>query len=151
MSGIKLDGEEDGEVEVYDSCDEVRKKIRAYLANPSVTQAGFLRETAKTYGPDKKIQNKSLNDFLGKKGAMAGNTSNVFYASYAFFEKLRIRDNKPKSKHRLDMENIWDGTEPFGRGKAGLDIKTLSSNQSYIVPVGGPAPYMDEYGRVRCF
>jgi hypothetical protein len=151
VSGIKLDGEEEQEVEVYDSCDEVRKKIRAYLASPSVTQAGFLREIAKTFGADKKIQSKSLNDFLGKKGPMAGNTSSVYYASYVFFEKLRIRDGKPKSKHRLEMEKVWDGTEPFGSGKAGVDVKTLLSNQSYICSVDGPAPYMDEYGRVRCY
>jgi hypothetical protein len=32
-----------------------KKKIRAFLALPSVTQAGFLREIAKTYGPEKEI------------------------------------------------------------------------------------------------
>ena len=56
VSGIKLDGEEDGEVEVCDSCDEIRKKIRAYLANPAVTQAGFLREIAKTWARQEDLE-----------------------------------------------------------------------------------------------
>ena len=34
--------------------------------------------------------------FMRKKGPAAGNTSMAFYASYVFFEKMRIRDGKPK-------------------------------------------------------
>lgn len=37
VSGIKLDSEPDGQVPVYDTCDEVRRKIRAYLTDPNVT------------------------------------------------------------------------------------------------------------------
>jgi hypothetical protein len=44
VSHIHLDGEAEVNVPVYESCDEVRKKIRAYLRDPGVTQAGFLRE-----------------------------------------------------------------------------------------------------------
>lgn len=140
VSAIVLDGEAEGEVKVYDTCDEVRKKIRAYLAGPSVTQAGFLREIAKTYGNDRKIQSKSLNDFLGKKGPMAGNTNTVFYSSYVFFEKLRIRDGKPKSKFRLEMEGVW---------KSGVDVKNRNDGKYWTVS-GGAVPYEDKYGRVRC-
>ncbi|KAH8598874.1 hypothetical protein B0O99DRAFT_480626, partial [Bisporella sp. PMI_857] len=104
VSAIKLLGEEDVAVEVYDSCDEIRRKINAYLREPNVTQAGFLREIAKTYSDGRRIQSKVLNDFLSKKGATAGNTSAPFYASYVFFEKKRIREGKEKSKHRLEME-----------------------------------------------
>ncbi|KAF4630270.1 hypothetical protein G7Y89_g7866 [Cudoniella acicularis] len=82
-----------------------RKKISAYLAEPGITQAGFLREVAKTYPDSRKIQSKVLDDFLSK-GASAGSTSVVFYSSYVFFEKMRIRDRKPKSKHRLEMEKL---------------------------------------------
>jgi len=85
-------------------CDEVRRKIQAYLQQPSVTQAGFLREIAKTYTDGRKIQSKSLNDFLTKKGPYAGNTSAPFYASYVFFEKTRLREGKGKSNHRINME-----------------------------------------------
>ncbi|ESZ96296.1 hypothetical protein SBOR_3351 [Sclerotinia borealis F-4128] len=86
VSEIKLDGESTASVPVYDSCDEVRKKISAYLREPGVTQASFLREIAKTYTEEKKIQSKVLNDFLGKKGPTAGNTSSTYYSSYVFFE-----------------------------------------------------------------
>jgi hypothetical protein len=104
VSAIHLDGEADVFVPIYDSCDEIRKKISAYFAEPQVTQAGFLREIAKTYSDGRKIQSKVLNDFLNKKGPSEGNTGSVFYSSYVFFEKIRIRDNKPKSKHRNEME-----------------------------------------------
>ena len=103
VSGIQLDGDADVSVPVYDSCDEIRKSS-AYLREPQVIQAGFLREIAKTYTDGRKIQSKVLDDILSKKGASAGNTSTVFYASYVFFEKMRIRDGKPKSKHRQEME-----------------------------------------------
>ena len=115
LSAIRLEGEDTVSVPVFDSCDEVRKKIHAHLREPGVTQAAFLREIAKTYPEPKKIQSKVLNDFLGKKGASAGNTSAVFYSSYVFFEKLRIKDNKPKSKHRIQME--------AEHGAEGFDIK----------------------------
>lgn len=96
-----------------------------------------MREIAKTYRDGRKIQSKSLNDFLGKRGATAGNTSSVFYASYVFFEKLRIAENKPKSKHRLDMEDIHPN---------GLDTQTR--NERYIC-FAGEVPYEDKYGRVH--
>jgi hypothetical protein len=114
VSAIHLDGEGEVNVPVFDSCDEIRKKISAYLREPGVTQAGCLREIAKTYPEGKKIQSKVLNGFLGKKGASAGNTSAVFYSSYVFFEKMRIRDGKAKSKHRLEMEKQHPG---------GFDVK----------------------------
>lgn len=138
VSAIKLDGEDELEVEVYDTCDEMRKKISAYLREPGVTQAGGLREIAKTYPDGKKIQSKVLNDFLGKKGAHAGNTSAVFYAGYVFFEKLRIRDKKPKSKHRQTMEGLWPG---------GLDTKRRNDGKVFI-PIGAEA-WEDKFGRIR--
>jgi len=75
VSNIKLEGENTLSVRIFDSCDEIRKKIRAHLTEPSVTQAGFLREIAKTYSDGRKIQSKVLNDFLGKRGKYVGNTS----------------------------------------------------------------------------
>jgi hypothetical protein len=75
-----------------------------------------LREIAKTYGPEKKIQSKVLNEFLGKRGPGAGNTSSVYYGSYVFFEKVRVRDGKAKTKVRMEMEELWDG-------RKGMDVK----------------------------
>lgn len=50
---------------------------------------------------------------MGYKGPDTGNTSCVFYAAYVFFEKLRIVESKPKSKHREEMESIWGGKGGF--------------------------------------
>jgi hypothetical protein len=38
VSGVKLDGEEDGEVPVFETFDEVRRKVRAYLTGLAITQ-----------------------------------------------------------------------------------------------------------------
>jgi hypothetical protein len=39
LAHIYIDGEEDEEVEIYDTCDDVRKKIRDHMKHPGVTQA----------------------------------------------------------------------------------------------------------------
>jgi len=137
LSGIHLDGESEVSVPVYDTCDEIRRKIRAYLVLPGVTQVGFLREAAKTYPDGKKIQPKVLNDFLGKRGASAGNTSSVFYSSYVFFEKMRIRGRNPKSKHRQEMEKLHP---------RGFDT---SRRHDRVLVMEGERPYEDKYGQLH--
>lgn len=110
ISDVHLPGEEDDLVPVYDSCDEIRKKIAAYLRKPEVTQAQFCRDLhAQLHSPSKpaKIQSGQLDRFRNNKGPNAGNTSSVFYAAYVFFEKIRIKEGKPKNKHRQDMEAVW--------------------------------------------
>lgn len=107
ISKVHLDGEEERKVEVYDTCDEIRRKINAHLVKSGITQAQFCRDIAAQLHDESKIQSKQLADFRGKKGASAGNSSKVFYAAYIYFEKQRIAENKPKSKHRQDMEATW--------------------------------------------
>jgi hypothetical protein len=144
LSDITLEGEEEAAVEVYDSCDEIRRKIAAHLRKPGVIQAQLLKDLAAEFKTRTvKLQSKQLNDFRGKKGADAGNTSAIFYSAYVFFEKLRIKEGKPKNKHRLEMEKIWGG-------KGGFDIKHASHNRGYVVSAGRQI-YMDEYGRVRSY
>lgn len=113
---VSLAGEETDEVEVYDSCAEIRKKITAYLKRPGVTQAQFLRDLISQYHTDKapaRIQSSMLNKFRGHKGVDGGNTSSVFYASYCFFERLRIKEGKNKSKHRQEMGEAWGSQGGF--------------------------------------
>lgn len=43
ISAIQLDGEDQDDVALYDSCDEVRKKITAHLGKQDVTKAQFCR------------------------------------------------------------------------------------------------------------
>ncbi|KAF2875409.1 hypothetical protein BDV95DRAFT_590911 [Massariosphaeria phaeospora] len=103
-------------VEVYDTCDEIRRKINAHLRKPEITQAAFLREiAAQFHTANKKIQSKQLNDFRSKKGAYTGNTSVVFYGAYVYFEKLRLGEGKPKSKAREEMERIY-------RAEGGIEV-----------------------------
>ena len=138
LDAIRLEGEDDVSVPIFDSCDEIRRKIRAYLAGSKGTQADFLRAIAKPYNDGRKIQSKVLNDFLGKKGAYAGNTSAVFYGAYVFFEKMRIRDGKPKSKHRQDMEKA--------HGSGGLDTKR---RRDHVWCLAGQRPYEDKLGQLH--
>ncbi|KAF2211736.1 hypothetical protein CERZMDRAFT_42545 [Cercospora zeae-maydis SCOH1-5] len=107
ITAIHLRGEETGSVPIYDTCDEIRKKINAHLVKPGVTQASFCRDLAAQLSPGASIQSKQLTDFRSKKGPRHGNTSCVFYAAYVFFEKLRLAEGKPKSKHRKEMEECW--------------------------------------------
>lgn len=110
VSDIHLEGEETDEVPVYDTCDEVRRKIDAYLKRPGVTMAQFCRDIhAQWFGEGRpaSIQSSQLSRFRGMKGARAGATSSVFYGAYVFFEKMRLKEKKPKTKHRLDMEEVW--------------------------------------------
>jgi hypothetical protein len=88
----------------------------------------------KTYSDGKNIQSKVLRDFLDKKGASAGNTSSAFYASYVFFEKMRLKDGKGKSKHRLEMEK---------RNPGGFDT---DRRRDRIWCMEGNIPVADAYG-----
>ncbi|KAF9264159.1 hypothetical protein L218DRAFT_1076711 [Marasmius fiardii PR-910] len=118
LFSISLPGDEDGTVEIYDSCNEVCRKINAHLKS-SITKTQFLRDIVRAAYPEShssiNIQSKQLGDFLTKKGATAGGTSKVFYAAYVFFEKKRLSKGKGKTKHRLDMEAEWGGGMPRER------------------------------------
>ncbi|KAJ6532006.1 hypothetical protein B0H19DRAFT_1242144 [Mycena capillaripes] len=110
LFSITLPGDEDASVEIYDTCDELRRKINALLRTGTITKAALLRDMSRAaYADAPNIQSKQLSDFLSKKGPTSGSTSRVCYASYVYFEKKRIAEGKAKSKHRLDMEDRWDG------------------------------------------
>lgn len=104
-----LPGEEEEDVSIYDTCDDIRAKIQSHLRQPGITQASFLREIVKTYTTPQSIQSKQLSDFLSKRGANSGNTSRVYYASYVYFEKLRLKWAQEKTKKRKDVEKIFPG------------------------------------------
>ena len=167
---IKRDGESDGEVPVYDTCDIVRKKIKSYLKSSNITRAGFLRANGETHRKKKKIskefathlsgalpsslllisllyRSKSLNVFLAKRGANAGNASGIFYAAYLFFEKMRICDGQLKSEFILMIEDIYGGLNRWeNNGKSGVSL--TRRNAKYFCRAG-QQPCLDLYGRVR--
>ena len=80
-----------GEVPIYDTCDEVRRKINAHLRKmPGLTDAEFRR---------------TLFAQLHKTKAMSIKFS-AHYAAYVYFEKMRLARGKPESTHREMMEQI---------------------------------------------
>jgi hypothetical protein len=138
VSGVTLEGEEDGHVPVFDTCDTVRKNVRAFIARDGITRAAFVRALSSLLPADSKVSDANLRYFLGLKGPTSGNTTTVFYAAYVFFEKRRIKDGKPKSKLRLEMEDVHDWR--------GMDLVT-PANTSYICRAGS-RPYIDKYGKM---
>lgn len=139
---ISLPGEDEGKVEIYDSCDELRRKITVHLSVSGQTKAAFLRDIIKAANSDAyplKIQGKQLADFLALRGALGGNSSKVCYASYVYFEKKRITEGEKKTKHRLGMEEAW-GTEgglPREMRRGGYWCRA------------GEEPVEDKYGKVK--
>ncbi|KAI1452473.1 hypothetical protein F4805DRAFT_472400 [Annulohypoxylon moriforme] len=144
ISNIHLPGEETNSVPVYDTCDEVRKKIAWHLDTPGLTAAQFCRDIyAQLSNPTiKSFQSKQLNDFCTKQGPNAGCRSKVFYAAYVYFEKIRIAEGKPKSEHRLNMEKIWakDG---------GFDLEHDDTCGVWLGP-GEEFDY-DQYGQLKIY
>ena len=109
-SNVHLSGEEHDDIRVYDTCDEVRRKVSAYLKRTGATRAQFCRILHAQFNSRSapaSIQSSQLSRFRNSKGPNTGNTSSVFYAAYGFFEKLRIKAGRPKSRQRMEMERIW--------------------------------------------
>ncbi|KAF2803759.1 uncharacterized protein BDZ99DRAFT_575827 [Mytilinidion resinicola] len=142
LSSIHLEGEDDDSVPVYETCDMVRRKIEAHLMKkPGATQAAFCRELSNQYhASSTSVSSKSLSNFRGQKGYDKGNTSSAFYAAYCYFEKLRIKEGKPKSKDRVKMEELWGE-------KGGFNI-SQASNQKRLWIGPGTRMKKNKYGEV---
>ncbi|KAF5564014.1 hypothetical protein FNAPI_2402 [Fusarium napiforme] len=133
-----LPGEADGTVPIYDTCDDIRKKIRPMLAKEGMTQAAFIRALNKNLPEGKSVSPANMRYFMGRKGVRDGNTNITFYAAYVFFEKKRIQAGKPKTQFRQKMEKAW--------GNKGFDIEH-GANQQYTC-FAGEEPVVDEFGKI---
>lgn len=105
----RLRGEKKADVPVYDSCDEVRAKIAAYLGRPDSPTPHYFCDMLHTLlkvTVSKGFETTQLRDFMAKEGPEAGAGALLYYAAYIFFEKLRIAEGRPKSDHRLEMERL---------------------------------------------
>jgi hypothetical protein len=128
----------DGTYSKVDTCDDVCQKINAHLKKPGVTQAAFLRSVSSSYHTvPKKLNSSQLSLFRSKKGSYEGNTSGIFYGAYMYFEKLRIKERKPKSKKRKEMEAIH-------RAGGGLDTNNRIDR---MLCLAGDSWHNDAYGR----
>mmetsp|Transcript_9986 Transcript_9986/g.23357 ORF Transcript_9986/g.23357 Transcript_9986/m.23357 type:complete len:410 (+) Transcript_9986:236-1465(+) len=87
---------------VYDSCTELRAKIRSFLDRKGVTKKNFCAALGN-------INSNSLNRLL--KGQGQDQKGNVAYVnSYVFFEKMRLMEDRPKSAVRLRNEDCLEPT-----------------------------------------
>ncbi|KAF4436276.1 hypothetical protein FACUT_6548 [Fusarium acutatum] len=113
ISDFHLEGEEIDNVPILDDCDEIRRKMKI----PNVTQAQFCRNIyAQFKAPTcKGVQSKQLSGFRNAKGSNAGAKSSVFYGAYVYFEKMRIAQKKPVTKHRVKMTFMHPGGIPRDR------------------------------------
>jgi hypothetical protein len=142
VSGIHLEGEEEGEAEIYETCDSLRRMINAHLRQNGVTQASFLRHVSKQFGNERRtISSAQLASFMKKKGPLDGNSSGIFYGAYVYLEKLRLKQKKPKSKFRLEMEDMWEDD-------GGVDRE--QQRGSWICPAT-TSVVMDKYGKVSFY
>jgi hypothetical protein len=137
VSSIHIEGEEEENLPIFDTCDDVRQKIKSFLESSEMTRAAFMRLLCSAAFPTSKknIQDRQLANFQGQDGAKKGCESNVFYAAYVYFEKLRIKNGEEKSEKREDMEEIWDDE----------GVPRKMERGGYVVKQGTEV-YEDEYG-----
>lgn len=107
---LHLDGEGTASIPIYDTCNDVRTKINAHLRKKGTTKASFAREISKCQAANSTpITPEQITTFLRKNGPLAGNSSKAFYASYVYFEKVRVKEGRPKTKKRMEMEGVHGG------------------------------------------
>ncbi|KAL2058676.1 hypothetical protein ABVK25_001406 [Lepraria finkii] len=119
VAGVKLEGEEDEYVPVYNICDIVYCEIAAYLRDPEVTQAAFLGKLAKMLSdPMANFQSEQLKDFQCKKGPLEGNSSRIYYTAYVFFESRGPYAESPKARSEKKTRTYGPGeAASIGRDK----------------------------------
>lgn len=143
VSGVKLEGEDEGKVPVFDTPSDIRTKIKAHLRTENTTQAAFCRQISQCQGANATpVTSTQLSTFLKKKGPMGGNTSKAFYAAYVYFEKLRVKPGKKKSKKREEMEDQW-------RGEGGVNTEIDESRGVWLTMAESESARMNKYGRTE--
>ena len=75
---------------------------------PKASQASFARELNELVPTSDgdcttTVDGRRMGDFMKKKGPQAGASTMAFYAAYVYFEKMRLKDGKKKSKKRQEM------------------------------------------------
>ncbi|KAI6781652.1 uncharacterized protein J7T54_003917 [Emericellopsis cladophorae] len=113
VSAVILPGEKDMSEPVFDMPKEARKRIRG-LQCKGISQAAIARALTSALPAD----------------------------SYVLFEKKRLKEGKPKSKTREEMEDV--------HGPTGVDIGN-NSKGTYWVITSESEPYNDPYGKLRTY
>ncbi|GJE94520.1 hypothetical protein PsYK624_106900 [Phanerochaete sordida] len=95
---VKLEGEDEGSVPVYDDCNEIRRKIRLLQKEPNFKITHWLRDIGG-------INNNSYGRFMKATGPTGGASNGTYYAAYVYFEKVRIAEGKKKTPKRIRNED----------------------------------------------
>lgn len=144
----KLDGEDGGPVPVYDTCNNVCTKIDAHLKKHKLTMKTFAEQVSKCQASGgTPVTGDQVSAFQKKNGPLAGNSTKAFYASYVWFEKLRIKEGKDKSKKRKDKSKKRKEMEDI-HGEKGVMIDRAIESVHFMVP-GGMKVHIDKYGHPR--
>lgn len=109
VKDFHLDGEED-------ECVQCSTPVPAYVARFSAQEFHTFKKGAKS---------------------MQGSEKDIFYGANDYFEKLRIKQGKKKSKKRDEMERIWS---PNGVSREQNDR---------LVLFRGERAFFDQYGRLE--
>jgi hypothetical protein len=114
---LTLPGEADHAVPVYDSCAQIRAKIKKLLEKPqdkpekkarpgAVGGSGAPKAwTAKAFCAAVGVSTSSYAAFMKKTGHMGGAENHTYYGAYVFFEKKRVFEGAKKSAARMKMES----------------------------------------------
>lgn len=98
----ELPGEPTDSVPVYDTCDDVRRKVAAWLREPKVTQAQFCRDLhAQMHTDEKKgasASANSLQSFRGHSGPVEGGTAK--FSTRLMFSSRRRGWQRGRAKRR---------------------------------------------------
>lgn len=113
---ITLPGEDEHDVEVYDTCQVIRTKIKNLLGKDNhlasnAVPGEFLKSGAPKPWNIKRfleaiggVNSNSYGRFMKSHGRMGGAENGTFYGAYVFFEKKRIAAGVKKTAARVKCE-----------------------------------------------
>ena len=102
VSGVVLE-----DFQVFLTPIEVRKEIQRVLATYKCSQSDIAKAAGAPNGG-------AVSRFMAKGGEFGGKDMDFYEAGAEFLEKLRIKENKPKSKKRKAIEaETRPGKKPF--------------------------------------
>ncbi|RDB28828.1 hypothetical protein Hypma_015372 [Hypsizygus marmoreus] len=109
---VKLVGEDEGPVPVYDDCAEVRRKIGLLQKTAGWKVTHWLKEIGG-------INNNSFGRFMKEKGRTDGASNGTYYAAYVYFEKVRILEGKKRTAKRISNESTMPDGYPLENRRRG--------------------------------
>ena len=100
VSDIHLDLEDREAVPIFDTCNEVRRKIRLYLKRPGVSKAGLLRQLAEQLSekPSTGVSTTCFTTFMAQKGNMRCGGALIYYGAYCLLRSSASRRERRRAR-----------------------------------------------------